>query len=117
MWDRARRHDRRDALFGGRGAVRVWDAGSAGLPRPFAVALACELEPGASVGAHVQEHHPEVVIGVEGRGVARVDGAPHALEPGAVVPVALGRRLAIENGSEAEPLRYLILKAVSFQPT
>ena len=111
MWDRARPHDRREALFGGRGAVRVWDAGSAALPRPFAVALACELDPSGCVGTHVQEHHPEVVIGVEGRGVATVDGAPHPLEPGAVVPLALGRKLAIENGSATDPLRYLIIKA------
>ena len=60
--------ERMDALFGGTGEVRVVDLlGASSAPAPFAAALACELAPGASVGAHVQAEYAEVVIFVEGR--------------------------------------------------
>jgi quercetin dioxygenase-like cupin family protein len=110
LFDRARPHDTRHALFSGRAAVRVWDL----APRPeapFTAVLACELEPGGSVGTHVQEHSAEIVIGVSGRGIARVDGEVHALEPGCVVELALGKTLALENSSDDQPLGYLIIKA------
>jgi quercetin dioxygenase-like cupin family protein len=103
--------DRRAALFGGKGAVLVWDLlGAARLP-PFSAALACELEPGGSVGAHVQQRDPEIVICIEGRGVAEVDGEPQALAPGALVALPHGSTLALRNEDEREPLRYLIIKA------
>ncbi len=111
MWDRAKRHDTREALFGGRRAVRVWDLLGARPLAPFAAALACELEPGGAVGAHVQEHFPEVVLVVEGAGRAWVSGVERALSPGSAVSLPLGETLAIENGSDDAPLRYLIVKA------
>jgi mannose-6-phosphate isomerase-like protein (cupin superfamily) len=111
MFDHTRPHDCRRELFSGRGAVRVWNL-AAGEPRaPFAAVLACELEPAGSVGTHVQEHFAEIVVVLEGRGTARVDGVPRPIEPGALVELPLGKTLALENGSELEPLRYLIIKA------
>ena len=113
MWDRESAHDRRAGLFGGRGAVRVWDL--AGNPRvaPFSAVLACELEPSSSVGKHVQQRDPEIVIVLEGSGTALVGGEARALRPGAVIELPFGVSLALENGSESEPLRYLIIKARS----
>jgi hypothetical protein len=103
-------HDCREALFGGTGKVRVW-ALLAAPALPFTAALACELEPGASVGAHVQEQDPELVIGVSGIGTATVAGVELPLAGGSVVELPLGQTLAIANGSRDVPLRYLIIKA------
>lgn len=91
--------------------MRVWDL--AGNPRvaPFSAVLACELEPASSVGKHVQQRDPEIVIVIEGSGTALVAGQPVPLQPGAVVELPFGKSLALENGSDAEPLRYLIIKA------
>lgn len=103
--------DRREALFGGSGAVLVWDLlGRARLP-PFTAVLACELEPGGSVGAHRQEQFAEIVVFTEGEGSVTVGGAPQPVAAGAVVTLPLGQTLAIRNGSASEPLRYLIIKA------
>jgi quercetin dioxygenase-like cupin family protein len=102
--------DVRHGLFGGRGAVRV----SSLLNRaadPFTAVLACELEPGGSVGAHVQDAFPELVIGLSGQGQASVDGGVQALEAGDSVFVPLGAVLTIENLSRDESLQYLIIKA------
>lgn len=98
-------------LFGGRGEVRVWTLlhQAAG---PFTVVLSCALSPGGSVGRHVQEHFPELVIGVEGEGEASVDDQATRLSPGDVVYLPLGSILTIENRSNDAPLRYLIVKAV-----
>jgi quercetin dioxygenase-like cupin family protein len=98
-------------LFGGRGEVRVWSLvdHAAG---PFTAVLSCELSPGGSVGRHVQEHFPELVIGVEGKGEASVDGHAARLSPGDVVYLPLGSILTIQNRSNDAPLRYLIVKAV-----
>jgi quercetin dioxygenase-like cupin family protein len=110
MWNRQQRHDVREALFGGKKSVRVWDlAPSPALP--FAAVLACELEPGGSVGTHRQEHFPEVVIGVEGKGSVLVNGSRTELGSGGVVELPLGHTLSITNESDREPLRYLIVKA------
>ena len=46
-------------------------------------------------------------------GEAMVDGDAHALVLGAVVYLAHGQTLSIHNRSETEPLRYLIIKALS----
>ena len=100
------RHD----LFGGRGAVQIWNLLGAAAP-PFSAVLACELDPGGSVGAHHQERDPEIVIVTAGRGVARVGGDTHALAPGAMVYVPLGETLALQNDARDAPLRYLIIKA------
>jgi len=110
MFNHQNRHDVREALFGGSACVRVWDlAPNPGAP--FAAVLACELEPGGSVGPHVQEHFPEIVIGVEGTGSALVNGARAELVGGRVIELPLGHTLAIRNESDRDPLRYLIVKA------
>lgn len=112
MWDRRVNHDRRENLFGGRGAVLVWNLAGRPMP-PFAALLACELEPDSSVGVHVQEQHPESVIVVSGIGTAYVDDTPVPLSPGSVVFLPHGATLALENGSGTEPLRYLIVKVAA----
>lgn len=110
LWDRNAPHDARIELFGGRGTVRVWPL--VATPKsPFAAVLACELEPGASVGVHVQQQFPELVIAVSGHGSVSVDGAACAFVAGGVVELGLGQTLSICNGSHDEPLRYLIIKA------
>lgn len=107
---------RRD-LFGGRGEVRITDLLGPRAAPPFAAVLDCELAPGGSVGAHRQQEHPEVVIGLSGDGEATVDGAAHPLGPGCVVHLPLGSALALRNRSDTAPLRYLIVKARSVTPT
>lgn len=111
MWNPSDPHDRRERLFGGAGAVLVWNLCEAEPAPPFGAILACELDRGGRVGPHVQEEFAEVVIVVEGSGVAHVAGAPVPLQPGVVVQVPLGHTLALENGSPRLPLRYLIVKA------
>jgi quercetin dioxygenase-like cupin family protein len=103
--------DVREALFGGRGRVQVWDMLGSREADPFAAVLACELEPGGSVGNHVQEEFPELVICLDGEGTANIDGASHPLGPGELVFLPLGSVLAIENSSAELPLHYLIVKA------
>ena len=110
LWDRNLPHDARHALFGGQGAVRVWALVNAPAP-PFTAVLACELEPGGSVGPHVQEHFPELVLGIAGAGTVRVDGVASPFGAGQVVELARGRTLALANDSSSAPLRYLIIKA------
>ena len=111
MWNRAHPHDRRERLFGGSGAVLVWNLSDAEPGPPFGAFLSCELEGGSSVGAHLQEEFAEVLIVIEGEGVARVEGSPVPIHAGVVVQVPLGRTLALENASLERPLRYLIIKA------
>jgi len=100
---------RRD-LFGGRGAVKVYNLAPQPMA-PFAAALWCELDPSGVVGRHRQEHFPELVVGLEGEGEATVDDQLVPLRPGSVVPLPLGSVLAIRNGRDDAPLRYLIVKA------
>ena len=111
MWNLSRPHDRRERLFGGIGAVLVWSLCDSGPLPPFGAILACELEAGGSVGAHLQQEFAEVVIVVEGEGVAQVGGSPMVLRPGVVLEIPLGQTLALENVSPELPLRYLIVKA------
>jgi quercetin dioxygenase-like cupin family protein len=102
--------DIRSNLFGGSGDVAV----SSLLDRdgaPFTAVLWCELTPGGSVGRHVQEEFPEIVIGITGDGAATVDGAPYPLGRGDVVHLPLGSVLSLENRSNDLPLTYLIVKA------
>jgi quercetin dioxygenase-like cupin family protein len=105
--------DRREALFDGRGVVQVWNllAEFTAMPAPFTAVLSCELDPGGSVGAHVQDQFPELVVGLEGDGEATVDGEPRALGPGDVVHLPLGSVLTLRNRSDTAALRYLIIKA------
>jgi quercetin dioxygenase-like cupin family protein len=100
----------REDLFGGKGAVKIWDLLRQSKIEPFVVALACELDPGGSVGPHVQQEFPEIVICTGGQGTATVNGQAHELVPGALVPLQHGQTLALENASSSEPLRYLIIK-------
>jgi uncharacterized cupin superfamily protein len=97
----------RKALFGGRGTVKVWNA--AEVPPGFEVALACELSARGSVGPHAQEHCDELVIGISGRGTARVDGVRHVLTAGVVIAVPQGSVLELTAG--ATKLQYLIVKS------
>jgi quercetin dioxygenase-like cupin family protein len=78
---------------------------------PFTAVLLCELSPGGSVGRHVQEEFPEIVIGLSGDGQTTIDGQARALGPGDTVYLPLGSVLSIENHSAGEPLTYLIVKA------
>jgi quercetin dioxygenase-like cupin family protein len=99
-------------LFGGVGEVRVVSL-LQGASAPFTAVLSCELAPGGSVGAHVQQDDPEVVIGLSGAGEARVNGVVHPLAASHAVYLPLGAALEIVNTSDREPLRYLIVKARS----
>lgn len=112
MWIGRGEPDRRRALFGGRGEVRVWSLMDGALP-PFDCVLGCELDAAGSVGVHVQDRCAEVVIVTEGHGEARVGDRAVALVPGAVVRLPLGEKLALANGSEVDVLRYLIVKVAS----
>jgi quercetin dioxygenase-like cupin family protein len=110
LCDRDLPHDVRHGLFGGHGAVRVW-ALTAQPALPFTAVLACELDPGGSVGAHVQEQYPEIVVAISGTGTVTVNDEPAAFGPGRVIELARGQTLSISNASSVEPLRYLIIKA------
>jgi quercetin dioxygenase-like cupin family protein len=112
MWVGRGEPDRRQELFGGTGEVRVWSLMTGDLP-PFDCVLGCELDPGGSVGAHVQDRCTEVIIVTEGAGHARVGDQSIRLAPGVVVRLPLGETLALRNGSTSEPLRYLIVKAIA----
>ena len=101
----------RERLFGGEGAVTIWNLLGAAAAPPFSAVLSCELDPGGSVGRHVQEHDPEIVLGLEGDGEATVDDRTVPLGPGDVVHLPLGSILAIRNRDAGAPLRYLIVKA------
>ena len=105
----ARSAARRD-LFGGAGEVKVWSLLRPDALDPFRAALWCELEPKGSVGAHVQEQYPELVICLAGEGVVSAGGQAYTFIPGACVPLAQGEILRIENRLDA-PLSYLIIKA------
>ena len=97
-------------LFGGRGQVLVWSL-LAGPAEPFTAVLSCELAPNGTVGSHVQQEFPEIVIGTAGDGIAIVDGTELPLRDGDVVSLPRGSVLSIVNRSETEPLHYLIVKA------
>lgn len=102
--------DARERLFGGSGAVRVWNLLTSAAA-PFTAVLGCELDAGGSVGRHRQDAYPEIVIGLEGDGEAEVDGVSFPLGPGDLVHLPLGAVLALRNCSDTAVLRYLIVKA------
>lgn len=97
-------------LFHGSGELRVWSLLRAPA-EPFSAVLTCELAPAGSVGPHVQQEFPELVLGIAGEGEARVDGVPQRLGPSTAVYLPLGATLEIVNRSTSEALRYLIVKA------
>ena len=98
-------------LFGGQGEVRIWDLlGTTHLP-PFEAVLACELDPGGSVGAHRQATADELLLVIEGRATAGVDGEQRHLEAGSIVALPLGSLMTLQNTDEESSLRYLIIKA------
>jgi quercetin dioxygenase-like cupin family protein len=99
----------RHALFGGTGAVRVWDLGA--TTPPFTAVLYCELDPGGRVGEHVQQTDQEVVVLVAGEAVLYVDGRARPCVAGDAVALPLGSKLEIDNASPSEPVRYVIVKA------
>ncbi len=82
-----------------------------GAAGPFTAALSCRLDPGGSVGRHVQTEFPEIVIGISGEGEAEVDGVAHPLREDDAVFLPLGSVLSLVNHSETTPLRYMIVKA------
>jgi quercetin dioxygenase-like cupin family protein len=97
-------------LFGGVGEVRVWSL-VRGAAEPFTAVLSCELAPGGSVGAHVQQEYPELLLGIDGEGEASVDGRKQRVGALSALYLPLGAVLQIVNRSQDEPLRYLIVKA------
>ena len=101
----------RENLFGGTGAVHIWNCLSSQPTDPFKAALWCALDPGAFVGRHRQEEFPELVLCVSGTGRAVVGEVSHSLEKGVVVYLPLGSALSLPNDSESLPLEYVILKA------
>ena len=103
------RCDVRANLFGGEGAVRVWDLGA--RVGAISAVLFCELDALGRVGKHVQQRDDEVVIVVEGEGVIYVNGVAHPCVKGSAVPLAFGQTLEIDNASSEQVLRYLIVKA------
>lgn len=108
---------RQEDLFGGTGVVWVWDlaGGDPGLP-PFQAVLACELEPGALVGPHVQLGLAELVVSLSGLGGVSVEGDTFMhMQPGQVLRLIPGQMLSLHNPSDA-PWRYLILKATAEMP-
>lgn len=111
MRDTNRPPHEQEALFGGTGTVAVWDLlGRLSAP-PFSAVLSCELEAGGEVGKHVQQRDPEIIIGLSGDGEAEVDELVQPLVPGSVIYLGHGQTLSIRNRSDAEPLRYFIVKA------
>ena len=102
---------RQQDLFGGQGEVRIWDLfGTTHLP-PFEAVLACELDPGGSVGAHRQATADELLVVLEGQATAGVDGEQRHLETGSLVALPLGSLMTLKNRDGERPLRYLIIKA------
>jgi mannose-6-phosphate isomerase-like protein (cupin superfamily) len=98
-------------LFGGKGDVLIWDLLGAARLAPFKAVLACELAPGGTVGVHLQEAFPELVIVTGGTGTMSVNGVERGVAPGSLVLLPLGATLAISNSDPVEPLNYLIIKA------
>ena len=98
-------------LFGGQGAVHVWNLLGSQTALPISAVLWCELEPSGSVGPHQQQADAEVVICVSGEGQATVAGQTFALGPGALVHLPFGATLSLENTSSERPLCYLIVKS------
>jgi len=103
--------DTRANLFGGTGAVQIWNCLPSTPSAPFTAALWCELEPGGHVGRHRQTTYAEVVLCVAGQGRAIISDHTHLLTRGTLVHLPLGSTLSLHNDSEEAPLEYVIIKA------
>ena len=102
-------------LFGGQGSVQLWSLIHPERAEPFKAALWCELEPGGSVGAHRQEHYPELILCLSGEGSARIGPRWFSFLPGVCLYLPLGEILALRAG-DSSPLVYLIIKAAAAPP-
>ena len=101
----------REHLFGGVGAVRIWNCLPPNPTDPFRAALWCELDPGGSVGRHRQTAYPEVILCVGGSGRAVIGDTAHVLVRGTLVHLPLGTSLSLHNDREDATLEYVIIKA------
>ena len=106
----------RSDLFGGQGSVQLWSLIHPERAEPFKAVLWCELEPGGSVGAHRQEHYPELILCLSGEGSARIGPRWFSFLPGVCLHLPLGEILALRAG-DAAPLVYIIIKAMTAPPT
>ena len=97
-------------LFGGEGAVDIWNLRHVVCP-PFSAVLWCSLEANGDVGRHRQQADPEIVIGISGTGCAQVGNNEHPLHCGTMVYLPIGQSLSIRNTHPTEALVYLIIKA------
>ena len=109
------RSEIRENLFGGEGAVRIWNCLTSHPTEPFKAALWCQLDPGGFVGRHRQTEYPEVVLCVGGIGRAVVGGQAHSLVRGNMVYLPLGATLSLHNESDEVALEYVIIKAEGAQ--
>jgi quercetin dioxygenase-like cupin family protein len=98
-------------LFGGQGDVVIWDLLGANTLAPFEAVLACELAPGGSVGTHIQDAFPEIIIVTAGDGTMSVGGNERRVSAGSLVLLKQGETLAITNTDALESLHYIIVKA------
>ena len=112
LGDKPYPNDTRNELFGGRGSVQVWDLLAGRGFAPFSAVLACELSAAGSVGRHVQQRDPELVLCAQGCGEILVDGHARPFTPGELALLPHGSSLEIRNSSDT-PLRYFIIKAES----
>lgn len=98
-------------IFGGSGAISVWNLPGRQPAASFTAGIACELGSGGEVGHHAQQRDAELLIGLDGMGVVTVAGMATGFGPGAVVHVRRGTSIAVRNADDAVPLRHLIVKA------
>ncbi len=64
-----------------------------------------EVEPGCSVRKHVHDHNEEVIIVLDGDGMATIDGAVHPRHSGTILYLAPGSRHQFKNQGNT-PLRF-----------
>ena len=111
MDPREGRSFKQQALFGGRGEVIVRDLLEGASCPPFDAALVCELEPSGLIGRHRQADCHELVFILSGEGQATVGDTRHRLQPATTLYLPLGQILSLENTSDTEALRYMIVKS------
>jgi quercetin dioxygenase-like cupin family protein len=90
------------------GFVRcLLDQASTGSETPFAMGTQT-VDPGCHVREHVHDANEEVILVLEGRGEAHVEGARHPMAPGTCFFFPRGRAHAFHNTGEG-PLTFLWL--------